>query len=76
MFYSANGNFENSNIIEKFTEIDSNDNIQVKFDDLNKKIADISIENKLLKRKINELFKLTKRLEIEKTDYFYLNTKN
>lgn len=76
MFYSANGDFKNNDIIEKFTEVDSNDDIDLKFYYLNKKIIDISNENKLLKKKINDLTKFTKKLEIEKADYFYLDNKN
>tara|TARA_B100000900_G_C20461976_1_gene667670 strand:- start:188 stop:415 length:228 start_codon:yes stop_codon:yes gene_type:complete len=75
MFYSANGDFKNNDVIEKFTEIESDD-IDIKFHYLNKKIIDISNENKLLKKRINELSKLTKKLEIEKADYFYLDNKN
>ena len=74
-FYSANGDFKNNNTIEKFTETESNEDIDIKFYYLNKKINDVSNENKLLKKKVSELFKLTKKLEIEKPDYFYIDNK-
>ena len=80
MFYSADGNFINNNIIEKFTDTEKENNLEMKInminDELNKKIDDIHNENSLLKKKIDELTKLTKKLKIEKTDYFYLNSKN
>ena len=69
MFYSANGEFKNDITVEKFTDVDSNNN------DVNKKIEDLTNENNILKDKINELYKITKRLEMEKADYFYLNSK-
>lgn len=80
MFYSADGNFINNNIIEKFTDTEKENNLEMKInminDELNKKIDVIHNENSLLKKKIDELTILTKKLEIEKTDYFYLNSKN